>query len=68
MGQRTYLDIFPSSTSEKGQALTPAQRLPLLGQPEPPAKMAGLSEPMLICGIREGLTKGAILPKSISAR
>lgn len=41
MGQRTYLDIFPSSTTEKGQALTPAQRLPLLGQPEPPAKMAG---------------------------
>lgn len=41
MGQRTYLDIFPSRTSEKGQALTPAQCLPLLGQPKPPAKMAG---------------------------
>lgn len=31
-----------------------------------PIPIDGLAtEPMLICGIREGLTKGAILPKSI---
>lgn len=47
-----------------------------LGFPAPAmARLAGpipidglATEPMMICGIREGLTKGAILPKSIPAR
>lgn len=44
MGQRTYLDIFPSGTTrERGNPLTPRARPPLLGQPEPPAKNSGLS-------------------------
>ena len=49
MGQRTYLDIFPSGTTrERGKPLTPRARPPLLGQPEPPAKLAGFPSEVFI--------------------